>query len=395
MIVQNLPVPFDRRVWQEATSLREAGYNVAVICPKKKMYKKSREIISGVEIYRYPLIFEASRSTVGYLFEFAYCWLATLLLSLRAYLNRPFQVIHACNPPDTFFALALLFRPLGVRFVFDHHDLSPEMYLAKGGSRNSLFYRGLLLLERWTFKTADLVIAVNNSHKDIALKRGALKESRIVVVRSGPKLSWATHSEPDQTLKREKRYLVVYLGEMCAQDGIDYLLRAINHYRYTYSADTLFALVGGGPEQERMEEMAAELQLGDCVQFTGRISDEELWKYLATADLCVDPDPYSEWSNMSTMNKVIEYMAYGKAIVSFDLAENRHSAQQASLYVKPNDIVEFSRTIRYLIENEEMRSSMAQYANRRFIDELAWERSNQILVAAYSSILGGENREMV
>src|SRR5271170_744213 len=214
IIVQNLPVPFDRRVWQEAVSLRRAGFGVAVICPKKKMYKESYEKIDDVDIYRYPMLHDADKATVGFLIEFLYCWFASLWLAVRAYRSRPFQAIHACNPPDTYFALALLFRPLGVKFVFDHHDLCPEMFIAKGRSRTGMLYRGLLLLERRTLRSAHAVIAVNESHKEIALLRGGIAEANIAVVRSGPRAEWADIHSPCPELKRGHQHMVMYLGEM-------------------------------------------------------------------------------------------------------------------------------------------------------------------------------------
>ena len=224
IIVQNLPVPFDRRVWQEATSLRRHGFGVAVICPKKGKCTAGYERLEDVDIYRYPLIYEANKCAAGYFFEFVYCWLASLWLALRAYGQRPFQAIHACNPPDTFFALALLFRPLGVKFVFDHHDLCPEMYLAKGRSRAGMLYRGLLALEQMTLKSADAVIAVNESHRTIALRRGGIPDEKITVVRSGPRCNWADIHCPSPELKRGRPHMVLYLGEMCEQDGVDHLL---------------------------------------------------------------------------------------------------------------------------------------------------------------------------
>lgn len=387
ILVQNLPVPFDRRVWQEATSLRRAGFGVAVICPKKKVYTKSYEQIGGVDIYRYPLIYEADRGVAGYFVEFVYCWMATLWLALKAYYRRPFQVIHACNPPDTFFALALLFRPLRVKFIFDHHDLCPEMYVAKGHSGPGILYPLLLLLERFTLRSADAVIAVNQSHRRIALKRGGIDSEKIAVVRSGPPLAWAGVQTADPCLKRGCKYHVVYLGEMCQQDGVDHLLRAIYHYTETYPKDTLFSLVGGGPEQEHMKDMAQRMGLGEWVDFAGRVPDSVLWKYLATADLCVDPDPYTEWSNLSTMNKIIEYMAFGKPIVAFDLAEHRRSAQHAAVYVKPNDDLRLSDTIRELLLDQQRRQAMGRYGQQRFRECLAWEHGERELINLYSRLL--------
>lgn len=387
MVVQNLPVPFDRRVWQEATSLRRAGFGVAVVCPKKQIYTKSYEQLEGVDIYRYPLIYEADKGVAGYFLEFVYCWLASLWLALRAYRHCPFQAIHACNPPDTFFALAMLFRPLGVKFVFDHHDLCPEMYVAKGRSRSGLLYRGLLLLEWLTLRSADRVIAVNRSHRDIALKRGGIDVAKVSVVRSGPPRAWADVQAADPRLKCGRRYHVLYLGEMCQQDGVDHLLRAIRCYADLYPMDTLFSFIGGGPDQHRMRDMAHQMGLDDWVDFTGRVPDKLLWQYLATADLCVDPDPYTEWSNLSTMNKIIEYMAFGKPIVAFDLTEHRRSAQHAAVYIEANDDTKLGCAIRELLLDEERRQAMGHYGQQRFRECLAWEHSEQTLLRMYSQLL--------
>jgi glycosyltransferase involved in cell wall biosynthesis len=390
IIVQNLPVPFDRRVWQEATSLRCHGFGVAVICPKKGKCTASYERLEDVDIYRYPLIYEANQGVIGYFVEFVYCWLASLWLSLKVYAHRPFQAIHACNPPDTFFALALLFRPLGVRFVFDHHDLCPEMYVAKGRSRTGILYRGLVFLERMTMKSADVVLAVNESHRNVAQQRGGIADDKITVVRSGPPRGWADIDAGNPQLKRRFPYMAVYLGEMCEQDGVDHLLRAIQYYRSITPDDTLFAFVGGGPDQPRMKAMAEEMGLGAIVDFTGRVPDEQLWTYLSTADVCVDPDPFTEWSNMSTMNKIIEYMAFGRPIVAFDLTENRRSAESAAVYVQGNDDAAMARAIRELLLDGERRQKMSQFARSRFREELAWENSEQRLIATYRHLLDGQ-----
>ncbi len=390
IIVQNLPVPFDRRVWQEATSLRRHGFGVAVICPKKKMYTAGYERLEGVDIYRYPLLYEANKGVAGYFIEFVYCWFATLWLAIRAYVRRPFQAIHACNPPDTFFALALLFRPLAVKFVFDHHDLCPEMYVAKGRRRNSWLHRGLVALEWLTLKSAHVVIAVNQSHRTIAVQRAGIPENRIRVVRSGPQRKWADISSPRPELKRGYSYMVLYLGEMCEQDGVDHLLRAIQHYRTIAPKDTLFAFIGGGPDQPRMKALAEEMGLETSTHFTGRIPDELLWEYLSTADVCVDPDPSNEWSNLSTMNKIIEYMAFGCPIVAFDLVEHRHSAEGAAVYVEGNNDTGLAVAMRELLLDPDRRCQMAAFARMRFREVLAWENSEEQLIALYSHLLGGE-----
>ena len=391
IIVQNLPVPFDRRVWQEATSLQRGGFGVAVICPKKKMYTASYERLEDVDIYRYPLLYEANNGVVGYFIEFVYCWVTTLCLMLKAYARRPFHAIHACNPPDTFFGIALLFRPFGVKFVFDHHDLCPEMYVAKGHRPAGLLYRSLLMLEWMTLQSADRVIAVNQSHRAIALGRGRLLEEQVVIVRSGPRRFWADISSVCPDLKRGRQYMVLYLGEMCEQDGVDHLLRAIEHYRAIAADDTLFAFVGGGPDQPRMKSMAEQLGLGPVVYFTGRIPDEQLWAYLSTADVCVDPDPSTEWSNLSTMNKIIEYMAFGCPIVAFDLVEHRRSAESAAIYVAPNDDAALARATRDLLLDPERRRCLSVFGRARFREVLAWDNSEERLISTYQALLQSAN----
>jgi glycosyltransferase involved in cell wall biosynthesis len=387
IIVQNLPVPFDRRVWQEANSLSCAGFNVSVICPKSKTYTKSYERLQGVDIYRYPLLIEADNAVMGYVLEFMYCWFATLVLACRAYLRCPFHVIHACNPPDTYFVIALLFRPLGVKFVFDHHDLCPELWVAKGHQKKGLVYRMLLFLEWMTFRTADMVITANESYRQVAKTRGGAPGRKIVVVRSGPRRGWAQLCGSSVELKQGRKYLVVFLGQIGKQDGVDYLLRAIRVYRRYYGNDTLFAIIGEGPSLRDMRRVAADLGVTESVCFTGRICDKQLCSYLSTADVCVDPDPRTEFNNLSTMNKIIEYMSLGRPIVAFDLLEHRRSALEAAHYVEPNDVRKFATSIRVLLEDEQRRERMSKYATDRFQHALAWEVSEERLVQAYNEML--------
>jgi glycosyltransferase involved in cell wall biosynthesis len=394
IIVQNLPVPFDRRVWMEATSLRRHDFGVAVICPKSGSYTASYERLEDVDIYRYPLIYEAHKGAANYFFEFVYCWLATLWLALKAYAHRPFHAIHACNPPDTFFALALLFRPLGVKFVFDHHDLCPELFVAKGHPRTSMLYRVLVRLERMTLRSAHTVIAVNESHRAIELQRGGIADAKVAVVRSGPRRGWADIHSPNPELKRGRQYLVMYLGVMGEQDGVDHLLRAIQTYRSMAPNDTLFAFVGGGTDQPRMKVLAEQMGLGPVVHFTGRIPDEQLWDYLSTADVCVDPDPITEFNNLCTMNKIIEYMAFGRPIVAFDLMEHRRSAESAAVYVG-NDDAGLGRAIRELLLDPERRQAMSEFGRARFREALAWENSERRLIAVYEQLFHRGLRSVV
>ncbi len=372
--------------------MRRAGFGVTVICPKKKMYTKSVEQLEGVQIYRYSMLYDADKAAVGFFIEFICCWLATLWLAIKAYIHKPFQAIHACNPPDTYFALALLFRPLGVKFIFDHHDLCPEMYLAKGRARKGMLYRGLLLLERLTLRSADAVIAVNESHRDIAIRRDKIKGDKITIVRSGPRRLWSEVQAICPERKKGRRYLVVFLGEMGSQDGIDYLLRAIRHYADSYPRDVLFTLIGGGPEQHRMVDMAHQLGLDEWIDFTGRVTEEKaLWQFLATADLCIAPDPFTEYGDLSTTNKIIEYLAFGKPVVAFNLTEHRRTAQDTAEYVEPNDVVQLSMATRNLLVDEARRQDMGRRGRRHFRDHLAWENSEKELVALYSKLLCKEN----
>jgi glycosyltransferase involved in cell wall biosynthesis len=242
------------------------------------------------------------------------------------------------------------------------------------------------MLERMTLQSADAVIAVNESHKTVALRRGGIAEAKVTVVRSGPPRAWADIYTPRPALKCGRHYLVMYLGEMCEQDGVDHLLRAIQYYHTAAPQDTLFALVGGGPDQQRMKAMARRMDLGPAVHFTGRIPDEDLWAYLSTADLCVDPDPLTQWSNLSTMNKIIEYMAFGRPIVAFNLMEHRCSAESAAIYVEPNDDAALARAIRDLLLDAGRRQRMSRFARTRFREVLAWENSEIELIAAYRSL---------
>jgi len=398
IIVQNLPVPFDRRVWLEATTLQQAGYEVSVICPKGKKGKKfqaGHEIIDNVHIYRYPAPPEAE-GLLGYLVEFAYCWLMTALLTLSVWLTRGFDVLQACNPPETYFLLAWPYKLIGKKFIFDHHDLSPEMYLAKGGSPNGILHRGLLWLEQKTFEAADLVITTNQSHQEIAITRGNLDESRIFIVRSGPDFDRLKILEPEPALKEKFPYLACYLGEMCPQDGVDYLLKAIKILVHDLDRqDTKFVLMGGGPALESLRALKTRLGLDDFVTFTGRVSDHDLCRYLSTADICLDPDPYTEWADKSTMNKIVEYMAFGKPIVAFELKEHRYSAQQAAVYVPSNDVNKFARSISTLLDDVPQRQKMGRFGLERVQKALAWNYSVPHLLAAYEQVFASKRKTVV
>lgn len=385
IIVENLPSPFDRRVWQEATTLIGAGYEVSIICPTGKGFERRFEVIDGVYIYRHRLPFEAG-GRLGYLVEYPAALLWQLLLAWRVLLTRGFDVIHACNPPDTIFLVGGMFKVLGKKFVFDHHDICPELFEAKFEGRG-VFYRVLLWLERMTFATADVSIATNESYRDIALERGRMPADRVFVVRSGPDLERLRILPPKDELKHGRRYLVGYVGVMGQQEGIDYLLRAARRIVVDLGRhDVHFALVGGGTELERMKTLARDLGLEDHVTFTGRVPDESLLEVLNTADVCVNPDVANVMNDKSTMNKIMEYMALGKPIVQFDLTEGRYSAQQASLYARRNDPDDLADRIVALLDDPERRRRMGEFGRSRVCGELAWRYEAPKLLAAYDSV---------
>ena len=385
ILVENLPIPFDRRVWQEACALRDAGYVVSIICPTGRSYERTFEVIDRIHIYRYNLPVEAS-GAAGYAVEYGIAFVWTFVFAWRVLLTRGFDVIHACNPPDLFFLIGGFFKLLGKKFLFDHHDLGPELYEAKFGRRGFLY--GLLLkLEYWTFRIADASLATNESYKRVAIERGRMARKRVFVVRSGPSLERLKILRCDERLKRGRRYLVGYVGVMGKQEGIDYLLRAARHIVLDLKRiDVHFGLVGGGTSLEEMKACAAELGVADFVTFTGRVPDGEMLAMLNTADVCVNPDVANELNDKSTMNKILEYMALGKPVVQFDLAEGRYSAQRASLYARRNDAFDLATKIVELLDNPGLRAEMGEFGRRRVENELEWRYEVPKLLAAYEAL---------
>jgi glycosyltransferase involved in cell wall biosynthesis len=387
-LVENLPSPFDRRVWQEATTLAKSGYTVSIICPTGKGYEKHHEEIDGIAIYRYDLPVEAD-GALGYLVEYSLALFWTFLLSWRVLFTRGFDVIHACNPPDLFFLIGGFFRLLGKKFVFDHHDINPELYEAKFGRRD-FFWKLMVWFERLTFTTADISLATNESYKRIAIERGGMDPDKVTVVRSGPSLERLKVVPPVRALKNGRKYLVGYVGVMGRQEGIDLLLCAIRqivdlHGRH----DIQFGLVGGGTSLDEMKALAKKLNIEDYVTFTGRVPDDQLLAMLNTADVCVNPDIANEMNDKSTMNKIMEYMALGKPIVQFDLTEGRFSAQSASLYAKRNDPDDLAAKIIELVDDPQRRAEMGAYGRARVENELEWRYEQPKLLAAYESLWSG------
>ena len=385
ILVENLPSPFDRRVWQEALALRDAGFGVSIICPTGRGFDKKHEVIDGIQIWRYDLPTEGE-GALGYLIEYSVALASTFFLTWKVFLKRGFDVIHACNPPDLFFLIGAFFKLFGKKFVFDHHDANPELYEAKFG-RRGFFYRLMLELEDWTFRFADVSIATNESYRKIAIARGGMQPHRVFVVRSGPSLERMKIVPAQESLKKGRKHLVGYVGVMGKQEGIDLLLHSIKSIvRQHGRTDVHFGLVGGGTSLEEMKSLAKELGVQDYVTFTGRVPDAELLAMLNTADVCVNPDVANSMNDISTMNKIMEYMALGKPIVQFDLAEGRFSAQDASLYAKKNDPADFALKVLELIDNEEKRKAMGAFGRRRVENELEWRYEAPKLLAAYDTL---------
>jgi glycosyltransferase involved in cell wall biosynthesis len=386
IVVENLPVPFDRRVWNEATTLKAAGYEVTVICPAMKPHLTKYEVIEGIHIYRHWLPIQA-RGCRGYFLEYSVALLMEFWVASRVFIKHGFDVIHACNPPDTIFLLALPFRIVfGRRFLFDHHDLNPELYIAKFG-RADLAYRLLMLFERWTFRAADVSIATNESYRRIAIDRGGMAPDKVFVVRSGPNLKRFQTAQPDPALLNGRGHLVAYVGTMGQQEGIHYLLEAALQIRDRHGRrDVIYRLVGDGPEVGRLKDLTRQMGLENDVFFEGRVSDQAMMTVLATASVCVNPDEYNELNDKSTMNKIMEYMAASRPVVQFDLTEGRVSAGEASDYARPNDAADMADKIVALLDDPERRQRMGEIGRRRIVEELSWEHEAPKLLAAYDAL---------
>jgi glycosyltransferase involved in cell wall biosynthesis len=386
ILVENLSVPFDRRVWQECTTLRDAGWTVHVICPQgEKRDTEPEAEIDGVRIHRYPLR-AATGGPAGYLREYGSALWHTARLARKV---GPVDVVHACNPPDLLFLPALWLKRRGARFVFDQHDLVPELYLSRFDRGEDLLYRAVCALERRTYRAADIVLATNESYRDVAMRRGGRRPEDVFVVRSAPAIERFQPVPPEPELKRGKPHLLCYLGVMGPQDGVDYALRALAKLRDEFGRTDWHAVfVGAGDAFDAMVELSRQLGLSEQVQFTGRVPDADLVRYLSTADVCLSPDPRNPLNDVSTMNKVLEYMAMGRPIVSFDLKEARVSAGDAAVYAPANDEAEFAKLITLLLDDPEKRAEMGEIGQERVSGPLSWRNSQASLLAAYAAACG-------
>jgi glycosyltransferase involved in cell wall biosynthesis len=382
VIVEDLPVPFDRRVWTETKTLRDAGWRMTVISPKGEGATRWHDRIDGIEVFRYPLPTTAA-GFVNHLAEYAVAIPATLILALLAWRGRRFDVVHACNPPDFFFPIGWLFQRLGSAFVFDQHDLSPEVYVAQGGNRGGLVHRVLLWCERHTYRTADVVIATNETYRRFALERGGVDPERVFVVRSSPDPSRIHRVDPDPSLREGRQHLVAYLGTMGQQDGVDLFVETARHVAKARPGQVRFVAMGGGPMLEELREQVRREGLADDVTFTGRVPDEFVRRVLSTADVAISPDPANDFNEYCTMNKTLEYMAVGVPVVAFDLEETRVSAADAAVYATPNDPAGLANLTMELLDDPERRARMGEIGRARVAGDLSWTNSARNLLAAY------------
>ncbi len=387
IIVENLTVPLDRRVWQEATTLRDAGYTVSVVCPKGGKYTAPYEELDGIHVFRHPLPIEAD-GCVGYAIEYSWALAWEFALAWKAYFKVGFNVIQACNPPDTIFLLAGFFKVLlGIPFVFDHHDINPELFEAKFG-RRGFFHRLLLTLERWTFRTADVSIATNETFKDIAVRRGGMDPDRVFIVRSIPDLTRFKRVAPRLELKNGRRHLIGYVGIMGAQDGVDLLVEGMaDLVNRQGRRDVQCAIVGSGTELEGLKRLARERGIEDYVTFTGFLSGQPLLEAFSTFDIGAIPDPKNTYNDKISMNKVFEYMTLGIPFVQFDLGEGRKIAGNAALYAADNSPLSLAAQMGELLDNETLRSDLAATGRERARNLLRWETERAQLLAAYDLAL--------
>lgn len=387
IIVQNMPVPLDRRVWQECGALVSAGYGVSVICPRGEG-QRAHQVVDSVHIHTYAPP-PATHGAADYLLEFAYCWVRTFLLSLRVLRREGFDVVQACNPPDTYFPLGWLYRARGKRFVFDQHDLCPELYESRFASRGGILLRAVRLVERLTYRSADHVIVTNESYREIALRRGSLEPAGVTVVRSGPDPERMRRGEPDPAVRHGRSHLACWLGIMGPQDGVDLLLRSVRHLVHDLGRrDCHVALLGYGDCLEDLRRLATELDLNDWVTFTGRADADMVTRYLSTADVGLSPDPRNPLNEISTMNKTMEYMAFGLPVVAYDLKETRVSAGPAAVYVEPDDVEAYARAVAGLLDDPVRRAELGSAGRTRIERDLAWQTQAPAYVDVFDRVLG-------
>lgn len=387
MLVENNGFPRDFRVRREAHALRDAGFEVSVVCPRDPG-EPWQASLDGIEVIRYPAP-PGGGGVLGYAFEFAYATLAMLVLATWILGRRGIDVVHAANPPDTLFVVGAVLRVFGVRFVFDHHDLAPEIYLSqRAGRRRGAVYTVLRWMQRCSYAVADVVVATNETYRRRAIDEGHLPPDRVFVVRNGPPLGYRP-LPPPPGLTQRAAHLIGYVGTIGPQDGVDRWLRAIDHLVHVLGRrDFLAIIIGDGDAMPGLRRMVDALRLQPWIYFTGRLPEIETRRHLSATSLCVQPDPPGPLNDHCTMNKLMEYMALGKATVAFDLPETRVSGGPSVVYVAENDEAEFARQVDALLDDAPRRAWMGAIGRQRIDEQLAWEHSVPALIEAYTVGLG-------
>ena len=388
IIVQNLPVPFDRRVWLECQALTAAGYDVTVVCPKGKD-DPAHQVLDGVTLLKYRP-YAPGGGALGFVVEYAYSFLATAKQVLRARRQGTFDVLQACNPPDIFWPIARWLRRLdGTRFVFDHHDLCPELYDSRFPQASRLPRRGLLALEKATFRTADHVVATNASYAEIAVRRGGKSPADVTVVRTGPDHERLQRANRVPALRRGRWHLVAYIGVMGPQDGVDLAVRAAAHIVHDLGRDDVaFTFMGAGDSYDDIVALRDELGLRDYLELPGRVPDDTVFEVLSTAAVGLSPDPKNPLNDVSTMNKTMEYMAFGLPVVAFDLKETRVSAGESASYVPSGDVAAYAAAIVQLLDDADRREEMGRAGRLRIEKELGWLHQRTAYVGVYDRLVG-------
>jgi glycosyltransferase involved in cell wall biosynthesis len=389
MLLENSGYPADDRVRREARTLINAGYSITLICPGFSGQRRYEQM-DEVEVYRYPYPKEIG-GVLGYLWEYGYSMVAISLLALYVFLREGFDIIHAHQPPDQLAFIAVLYRIFGKKYILDHHDLAPELYEARfRGAARPWIRQALIFFEKFACRRADRVIATNHSYKKIEMERDGVPEEKITIVRNGPDLRELFQSAPDPTLRKDAKTIIGYVGVTGTQDGADQLVRAVRHLIYDFKIrDFLCIIVGSGDALPGLKLLAKQLGISDHILFTGWINGQEkVRSYLNSMDICAAPEPSDPYNRSSTAAKVMEYMAVGKPVVSFDLPEHHYSAQGGALYARPNDELDFARQLASLIDQPDQRKRLGEAGLERIKNVLAWEHQADALQKMYATLFG-------
>jgi glycosyltransferase involved in cell wall biosynthesis len=388
LVVENLPVPYDRRVWQEALALKAAGFEVSVISPATTRYPKLSEFLEGIQVYRYPMLIEG-KGYLGLIVE--YLWSFICIFTLSAYVDTRigFDAIMIANPPDIFFPIIWIYRLLGRKTVFDHHDLVPELFATKFHVKRSIVLSFFYIAERMMFRSVHKVISTNESYKAVAMRRGRRASEDVVVVRNAPDPARFSIRTPEPQLRKSAKFLVAFLGEIGQQDGVDVLIRAIKTIKDALGPNAIHCvLMGAGPHFDHIVAYARAEGVAADITFTGRADNELISRVLSTADIAVDPCPGSAHSDLSTATKIMEYMFFSLPIVAFDLLETHRSGADAVCYARVDDEAHFAQRIIELLPDEDQRRALGAAARVRLDTALSWRESSRHLIELMESLLG-------